>query len=52
VHLVAPGYDRKTTLGFVGTQTWKVKLAKVGIFRYRCDPHAVDGMKGSAKIVA
>jgi plastocyanin len=52
VHLVAPGYDRKTTLGFVGTQTWKVKLAKVGIFRYRCDPHAVDGMRGSAKIVA
>jgi plastocyanin len=52
VHLTAPGFSRKTTLPFVGTQTWKVKLARVGALRYRCDPHAILGMKGSAKIVA
>lgn len=52
VHLIAPGYNRKTTLPFVGTQTWKVKLARVGTLRYLCDPHAIIGMRGSAKIVA
>jgi plastocyanin len=52
VHLVAPGFNRKTTLPFVGTQTWKVKLARVGTLRYLCDPHAILGMRGSAKIVA
>jgi plastocyanin len=50
--LIAPGFNRATTVPFVGRQTWKVKLAKVGTLRYRCDPHAVDGMRGSAKIVA
>ena len=52
VHLSAPGYNRKTTVPYVGTQTWKMKLAKVGTLRYRCDPHAIVGMKGSATIVA
>ena len=52
VHLSAPGYNRKTAVPYVGTQTWKVKLAKVGTLRYRCDPHAALGMRGSAKIVA
>ena len=52
VHLVAPGYNRRTTLPFLGKQTWKVKLTRVGTLRYRCDPHAVNGMRGSAKIVA
>jgi plastocyanin len=50
-HVRAPGFDRKTTLPFVGTQRWKVKLARVGTLRFLCDPHAVDGMRGSAKIV-
>jgi plastocyanin len=50
-HLVAPGYDRRTTVPFMGTQTWKVKLAKTGTLRFQCDPHASQGMKGSAKIV-
>ncbi len=50
-HLVAPGYNRKTTVPFVGTQTWKVKLAKPGTLRFQCDPHAAQGMKGAAKIV-
>ena len=52
VHLVAPGYNRKTTLPFVGTQTWRVTLARAGMLRYLCDPHAILGMRGSAKIVA
>jgi len=51
-HLVAPGYNRKTTpLTYVGTQIWKVKLAKVGTLRFYCDPHRLRGMRGSAKIV-
>lgn len=50
-HVRAPGFDRRTTLPFVGTQRWKVKLARVGTLRFLCDPHAVDGMRGSAKIV-
>ena len=52
VHLSAPGYDRKTPVGYTGTQTWKVKLSKVGTLRYRCDPHSSFGMRGSATIVA
>jgi plastocyanin len=50
-HVRAPGFDKKTTLPFVGSQTWKVKLARVGTFRFLCDPHASTGMRGSAKIV-
>jgi plastocyanin len=34
-----------------GTQTWKVRLAKTGTLRFLCDPRALVGMKGSAKIV-
>ena len=50
-HIVAPGYNRKTTLPFVGSQTWKVALNRAGTFRFLCDPHAAQGMRGSAKIV-
>lgn len=49
-HVVAPGYNRKTIVPSVGTQTWKVKLAKVGTLRFLCDPHA-SSMKGSATVV-
>jgi plastocyanin len=51
-HVRAPGYDRRTTVPFVGTQTWRMKLAKAGTLRFFCDPHASAGMRGSAKIVA
>ncbi len=51
VHLSAPGYDRKTPVAYTGTQTWRVKLSKVGTLRYRCDPHS-RFMRGSATIVA
>jgi len=50
-HVVAPGFNRATTLPFVGAVTWKVKLSRAGTFRFRCDPHALTGMKGSSKIV-
>ena len=51
-HLVGPGYNRATKpLTYTGSQTWKVKLARAGTLRFLCDPHALQGMKGSAKIV-
>lgn len=50
-HVVAPGYNRQTTVPFVGTQTWKVPLKRVGVLRFYCDPHRAAGMRGSAKIV-
>jgi plastocyanin len=50
-HVRAPGYNRATTLAFVGTERWRVRLAKVGTLRFLCDPHASAGMRGSAKIV-
>ncbi len=50
-HLVAPGYNRMTTpLTYVGTQTWKMKLAKEGTLRFYCDAHRLTGMRGSARI--
>jgi plastocyanin len=50
-HIVAPGFDRATTVAFVGTKTWKMKLARTGTLRFLCDPHASQGMRGSARIV-
>ena len=50
-HVRALGYQRKTTLAFVGIQRWRMKLARVGTLRFLCDPHAATGMRGSAKIV-
>lgn len=51
-HVIAPGFNKKTTpLTYTGTQTWKVKLGRAGKLRFLCDPHALVGMKGSAKIV-
>jgi len=47
----APGYNRSTTLAFVGTQTWRVRLPRPGTLRFVCDPHAAQGMRGSARIV-
>jgi plastocyanin len=50
--IVAPGYNRATSVPYVGTRTWKVRLARTGTLRFRCDPHASGGMRGSAKILA
>jgi plastocyanin len=51
VHLIAPGFNKKTTLRYVGTQTWRVRLTRAGTLRYQCDPHARMGMRGAAKIL-
>jgi plastocyanin len=50
-HVVAPGFNRRTAVPFVGTQRWKARLAKAGTLRFLCDPHASQGMRGSKKIV-
>jgi Copper binding proteins, plastocyanin/azurin family len=44
-HLTGPGVNKKTSVGAVGTVTWKVTLRK-GTYKYVCDPH-VTIMKGS-----
>ena len=44
-HLMGPGLNKKTTVGFKGDQTWTIKL-KPGRYTYQCDPHAATGMKG------
>ena len=50
-HVRAPGLNRSTTLSFVGTQRWRVRLARAGTLRFLCDPHGSVGMRGSARIV-
>jgi plastocyanin len=47
-HLTGPGVNRTTTVGGIGTQTWKVTL-KRGTYTYKCDPHAAF-MKGTFKV--
>ena len=48
-HLKGPGVNKKTSVPFMGTQTWKVTL-KPGKYTYQCDPHAAAGMKGTFKV--
>jgi plastocyanin len=50
-HVIAPGVNKKTTVPFVGTERWRLKLSRPGTLRFLCDPHASQGMRGSAKIV-
>ena len=45
-HLFGPGVNKTTSVPFVGTKTWTVKL-KAGKYTYQCDVHASVGMKGS-----
>lgn len=49
--VVAPGFRRATTVRFVGSQVWRVRLRRPGTLRFLCDPHASLGMRGSARIV-
>ena len=49
-HLRGPGVNKEiTAIGFVGTKTVVLKLAK-GTYRFVCDPHFAF-MKGSFKVV-
>lgn len=45
-HLIGPGVDKSTTVGFKGQKTWTITLQK-GTYTYRCDPHAARGMQGT-----
>ena len=42
-HLVGPGVNKATSVGFVGERTWTITL-KPGKYTYKCDPHALMGM--------
>jgi plastocyanin len=48
-HLFGAGVNKKTTVPFIGTQKWTVKL-KAGTYTYQCDPHASAGMKATFKV--
>ena len=50
-HLIGPGLNKKTSVGFKGETTWTIKL-KVGRYTYQCDPHALRGMKGHFRVTA
>jgi plastocyanin len=45
-HLLGPGVNKRTTVGFRGTRTWTVSFRKGRTYRFVCDPHA-KRMKGS-----
>jgi hypothetical protein len=47
--LVGPGVNKATGVGFMGTQTWKVRLARGKTYRFVCDPHS-DEMFGSFRV--
>jgi plastocyanin len=50
-HFTGPGVNRKTTVPFVGTTTWKnVRLQAGKVYRFVCDPHKTQ-MKGSFRAV-
>jgi plastocyanin len=47
-HLTGPGVNRRTSVPFTGTQTWRLRLRR-GLYRFVCDPHA-RAMKGSFRV--
>jgi hypothetical protein len=47
--LVGPSLNKATGVGFMGTQTWKVRLLKGKTYRFVCDPHS-DEMFGSFRV--
>ena len=50
-HLVGPGLNKTTSVPFVGDKTWTITL-KPGKYTYKCDPHALSGMKGTFRVTA
>jgi plastocyanin len=46
--LIGPGVNKLTSVPWVGTTTWTVKLKK-GIYKFVCDPHATI-MKGVLRV--
>jgi plastocyanin len=49
-HLIGPGVNKKTGVGFTGDTTWTIKL-KPGRYTYQCDPHASVGMKDHFRVI-
>jgi plastocyanin len=49
-HLIGPGVNKKTGVGFTGDTTWTIKL-KPGRYTYQCDPHASAGMKDHFRVI-
>jgi plastocyanin len=47
-HLLGPRLNRRTTVGAMGTFTWRVTL-RAGRYRFVCDPHAA-AMRGSFRV--
>lgn len=47
-HLKGPGQNKLTTVAFVGTKTWNVRLRR-GKYTFVCDPH-VAVMKGAFNV--
>ena len=45
-HFRGAGVDMKTTVGFVGTKTWRVRFQRDKTYRFLCDPHEL-AMRGS-----
>jgi plastocyanin len=46
--LAGPGVNKLTSVPWVGTKTWTVKL-KQGVYKFVCDPHATI-MKGVLRV--
>ena len=47
-HLIGPGVNKSTPVGFVGTRAWTVTLKK-GTYRFQSDPHKAR-MKGTIRV--
>ena len=47
-HLVGPGVNKSTSVGFVGSRAWTVSLKK-GIYRFQSDPHKTR-LKGTIRV--
>jgi hypothetical protein len=45
-HLTGPGVNKSTSVGWVGTKTWRVRVVHGKTYRFVCDPHA-SMMRGS-----
>jgi plastocyanin len=45
-HLTGAGVDKATSVDWVGTKTWRVRVVRGKTYRFVCDPHA-GMMRGS-----
>jgi hypothetical protein len=45
-HLTGPSVNKATSVDWVGTKTWRVRIVRGKTYRFVCDPHA-EMMRGS-----